>query len=109
VVLRFGFPERPGCADLGDRLARPQPRGVDVSDRLLGDASLPVAGVEQVDKILRSPEAPAGQYGTLGRCCRHVSEIPVWAFRATVRTPKLRGRLLRRSGVSATVIRDMTT
>ena len=46
LVLGLGLPERPGRRHLGDDLARPQPGGVHVRDRVLGDALLLVAGVE---------------------------------------------------------------
>jgi hypothetical protein len=48
VVLVFGLslPERAGRRDLGDDLARPQPGGVDIGDRVLGDLALFVVEVE---------------------------------------------------------------
>src|SRR4051812_45307672 len=36
LVLGLGLPERDGLAELGHDLARPQARGVDVGDRVLG-------------------------------------------------------------------------
>jgi hypothetical protein len=45
-VLGLGFPERPGRRHLGDDLARPDARGFDVGDRVLGDAALFVVEVE---------------------------------------------------------------
>src|SRR5436309_7789530 len=35
LVFGLGLPERDGLADVGHHLARPQARGVDVSDRVL--------------------------------------------------------------------------
>src|SRR6476660_2443251 len=46
LVFRFRFPEWSSCGDLRDHLARPQAGGVDISDGLLGDPLLVVAGVE---------------------------------------------------------------
>ena len=44
-MLGLGLPERAGRLDLGDDLARPQAGGLDVGDRVLGDAALLVVGV----------------------------------------------------------------
>ena len=44
-MLRLGLPERTGLADLGDDLAGPDARCVDVSDRVLGDLALLLASV----------------------------------------------------------------
>src|SRR5262249_17812847 len=52
-MLRFGLPERPGRADLGDDLARPQSGRVDVGDRVLRDPLLLIAGVEDRRAIAR--------------------------------------------------------
>src|SRR5207342_3216979 len=46
LVLGFGFPERAGRRDFGDHLARPQARGIDVGDGLLGDALLRFVAIE---------------------------------------------------------------
>src|SRR3954454_4919113 len=46
LVLLLGLPEVARGLDLGDDLAGPQTRGVDVGDSVLGDALLLVAGVE---------------------------------------------------------------
>src|SRR5215470_5745025 len=40
LVLGFGFPEVAGRNDLGYRLARPEPRRIDVCDRVFGDLLL---------------------------------------------------------------------
>jgi hypothetical protein len=46
LVLRLGLPERPGRGHLGDHLARPQARRVDIGDRVLCDPLLRVACIE---------------------------------------------------------------
>jgi hypothetical protein len=46
LVLRLDFPEGPGGRQLGNDLARPETRGLDIGDRVLGDPLLPVGGVE---------------------------------------------------------------
>src|SRR2546430_10028228 len=46
LMLGLRFPERPGWLHFGDHLPRPQARGVDVGDRVVGDPLLLVAGVE---------------------------------------------------------------
>jgi DNA-binding transcriptional LysR family regulator len=46
LMLGLGLPERASRRHLGDHLARPQPGGVDVGDRVLGDPLLGVAQVE---------------------------------------------------------------
>src|SRR5215217_5424913 len=51
LVLGLGLPEGAGLADLGDDLARPQARGVDVGDRVLGDLALLVARVEDLGTV----------------------------------------------------------
>src|SRR6185503_14043600 len=45
LVLRLGFPEITDRLDLRDDLARPQTRGVDIRNRVLGDALLFLARV----------------------------------------------------------------
>src|SRR6266567_2025892 len=51
LVLGLGLPERDGLADLGHHLPRPQARGLDVGDRVLGDLALLVAGGEDLRAI----------------------------------------------------------
>ena len=46
LVLGLGLPERSGRRNLGDHLAWPQTGGVDVGDRVLGDAPLLVIDME---------------------------------------------------------------
>src|SRR5262245_50972099 len=46
LVLGFGFPEITGGRDLGCDLSRPKTGGIDVGDRILSDALLFLAGVE---------------------------------------------------------------
>jgi hypothetical protein len=46
LVLGFGFPEIAGGRDLGYDLSRPKPGGIDVGDRILSDALLFLARVE---------------------------------------------------------------
>src|SRR5689334_7526443 len=53
LVLGLGFPERAGLAHLGDHVAQPQARGVDVGNRLLGDVALLVARVEDLRAVAR--------------------------------------------------------
>ena len=57
LVLGFGLPEGTGRRDFGNDLAGPDPRGVDVGNRVLGNRSLlvgreedgrPVAGADVV-------------------------------------------------------------
>jgi hypothetical protein len=50
VVLIFGLglPEAAGLADLGHDLARPEARGIDVGDRVLGALPLLVARIEDL-------------------------------------------------------------
>ena len=43
--VRAGFPEIAGRDNFGDDFARPQSGRLDVGDRVLGDATLFVAGV----------------------------------------------------------------
>ena len=78
LVLRLGLPERPGLRHLGDDLARPQPRRVDVGDGVLGDALLLVVDVED-----RRPVA---------RCRRRCPGGCAWSGRGSGRrTPAGRG------------------
>jgi hypothetical protein len=53
-VLGLGHPERDGLAHLGHDLAGPQPRGVDVGDRVLGDPALLLARIEDLRAIVRA-------------------------------------------------------
>jgi hypothetical protein len=46
LVLGFGFPEIAGGRDLGYDLSRPKTGGIDVDDRILSDALLFLARVE---------------------------------------------------------------
>src|SRR4029453_9827885 len=46
LMLRLGFPERAHRSNLGAPLAGPQARRVGVRDRVLGDGSLRLVGVE---------------------------------------------------------------
>jgi hypothetical protein len=46
LVLGFGFPEITGGRDLGCDLSRPKTGGIDVGDRILSDALLFLARVE---------------------------------------------------------------
>ena len=57
IVLVFGLslPERPSWRDLGDDLARPQPAGVDIGDRVLGDPALFFVEVEDRRPVGRPP------------------------------------------------------
>jgi hypothetical protein len=54
LVLRLGLPERDGLADLGHDLAGPDPRGLDVGDRVLRDLALLVARVEDLRPVTRA-------------------------------------------------------
>src|SRR5688572_7553510 len=54
LVLGLGFPEIAGGRDFGHDLAGPQPRRVDVGDRVLGDALLLMARVEDRGAVARS-------------------------------------------------------
>src|SRR3954453_12293168 len=56
VVLMFGLglPEGAGGADRGHHLARPDARGVDVGDRVLGDPALLVARIEDLGAVGRA-------------------------------------------------------
>src|SRR3954447_20587213 len=51
LVLGLGLPERHGLADLGHHPARPQPRGIDVGNRVLGDPALLVARIEDLGAV----------------------------------------------------------
>src|SRR3954453_9636330 len=51
LVLGLGLPERDGVADLGDHLAGPQARRIDVGDRVLGDLALLVARHEDLRAV----------------------------------------------------------
>jgi hypothetical protein len=52
-MLGLGFPERPGGGHLGHDLRGPAARGVDVGDRLLGDAALLLIETEDCRAIAR--------------------------------------------------------
>jgi hypothetical protein len=52
-MLRFGFPERAYWFHLGDHLARPKTRGLDVGNGVESDASLLVVHVEDRGPVAR--------------------------------------------------------
>src|SRR5438477_8961933 len=54
LMLGLGLPERPRRRHLGDHLAGPQPRGLGVGDRVLGDTTLLVVEVEDRGAIAQS-------------------------------------------------------
>src|SRR3954466_8952379 len=54
LVLGLGLPEGGGGADLRPDLAGPEPRGVDVGDRVLGDPALLVARNEDLRAVRRA-------------------------------------------------------
>src|SRR6185312_5815209 len=54
LMLRLGFPEIPDRRDLGDDLARPEPGGLDVRDRVLGDALLLRTRIEDRRAVARA-------------------------------------------------------
>ena len=57
VVLMLGLslPESAGRSDFGHHLPRPETRGIDIGDGILGDTPLLVAGVEDRGAVARSP------------------------------------------------------
>ena len=54
LMLGFGFPEVTCRHDLGHDLAGPQPGFVDIGDRVLGNPTLLVGGVEDRRSIARA-------------------------------------------------------
>src|SRR5205085_11682963 len=54
LMLGLGLPERPRRRHLGDHLAGPETRGLDVGDRVLGDTTLLVVEVEDRGAIAQS-------------------------------------------------------
>ena len=53
-MLGLGLPERPDRRHLGDDLARPDARGIDIGDGVLRDPLLLVAGVEDRRTVARA-------------------------------------------------------
>jgi hypothetical protein len=54
LVLGLGLPERAGLADLGHDLAWPHRGGVDGGHRVLGDPALLVAGIEDLQAVVKA-------------------------------------------------------
>jgi hypothetical protein len=50
LMLGLGFPERLGGGHLGHDLRGPAARGVEVGDRLLGDAALLLIEIEDAER-----------------------------------------------------------
>ena len=71
LVLGLGLPEGAGRRDLGDHLARPQARGVDVGDGVLGDPLLLVA------RCRRSPSGSSCRR----RCPGGSSSLGSWIWK----------------------------
>ena len=46
LVLGLGLPKLAGWNDFGHGFGRPQPRCIDIGNRILGDPTLLVSGVE---------------------------------------------------------------
>ncbi len=57
-MLGLGLPERAGGLDLGDDLAGPEARGLDVGDRVLGDPALLVVDVEDRRAVAQADVVP---------------------------------------------------
>ena len=57
-MLGLGLPERPGRRHLGHDLAGPEARGLDIGDRVLGDAALLVVEVEDRRAVAHADVVP---------------------------------------------------
>src|SRR5215469_12822860 len=55
LMLRLGFPELASGRDLCHHLAGPQPRRLDVGDRVVGNPLLLIAGIKNRRTIARAP------------------------------------------------------
>src|SRR5271169_6408608 len=54
LMLRLGFPEGTGGREFGNDLAGPETGGLDIRDRVLGDALLLVVDVEDCGAVTRA-------------------------------------------------------
>src|SRR4051812_14847107 len=69
LVIGLRLPEGHGLADVGHHLAGPEPRGLDVGDRVLGDLALLVARVEDLGAVAGADVA------ALAVLCRRVVDL----------------------------------
>ena len=54
LVFGLGLPEGAGRADRGHDIAGPDPRGIDIGDRVLGDPALLVARIVDLGPVVRA-------------------------------------------------------
>ena len=78
LVLGFSFPEVAGRGDLGHDFSRPQPGRVDIGDRVLGNATLLVTGVEDRRPVARPDIVPlAIARGRIVNLKEELEEFPI--------------------------------
>ena len=63
LVLGLRLPEGARLAQLCDQLAGPEPRGIDVGDRVLGHQTLLLGGVEDLRAVVRTAVLPLAVLG----------------------------------------------
>src|SRR6185369_1280765 len=105
LVLRLGLPERSRGSDLGDDLARPEARRLDVGDRVLGDLLLLVA--REVDRRAVARAAVVALAVLRRRVVDLEKELEQLPVRETLRVEDDLDRLGVRAVVAVRRVRDV--